>query len=158
MRSGIKTSEFWLIALVLLIAGVLLVLGWDGEKIFKALIAPGFSAAVYAAVRTWLKRQSFSLLETMMSNTSTSGAATTATPASTVASILEDPSAYVDATLEKLIASKIPSAAAFQPETNALIEAGVALGWKVLEKAVLARLVAKYPQLGTVLTDAGVKL
>jgi hypothetical protein len=39
-----------------------------------------------------------------------------------------------------------------------VIEAGVTLGWAVLEKAVLAKLVVKYPQLAAALSAAGVTL
>jgi hypothetical protein len=147
-KTGTRTSEFWLIAALSLAAIALVLLGWKAQSILRILFAPATLAAVYAALRTWLKRETIKLL-TEIPNMTTGN---------TITQAFADPAKYVDTVLENIVKSKLPAFAAYQPQVDAVIEAGVALGWAVLEKAVLAKLVVKYPQLGTALTAAGVTL
>jgi hypothetical protein len=148
IHSGAKTSEFWLIVAIALAAVVMVLPAFQARNIFKSLLAPATLAAVYAALRTWLKRESLKLL-TEIPNMTTGN---------TITQAFADPAKYVDTVLESIVKSKLPAVAAYQPQVDAVIEAGVALGWAVLEKAVLAKLVAKYPQLGAALSGAGIAL
>jgi hypothetical protein len=147
-KPGSKTSEFWLVATIAIAAIALVSLGSQARNAFSTVFAPVTLAAVYAALRTWLKRESLKLL-TEIPNMTTGN---------TITQAFADPAKYVDTVLENIVKSKLPAFAAYQPQVDAVIEAGVALGWAVLEKAVLAKLVAKYPQLGTALTAAGITL
>jgi len=148
MKSGAKTSEFWLIAATAIGAIVLILAGRRAEYVLQTLAAPATLATAYAVLRTWLKREAIKLL-TEIPNMTT---------ANTITQAFADPAKYVDTVLENIVKSKVPAVAAYQPQVDAVIEAGVALGWAVLEKAVLAKLVVKYPQLATTLQSAGITL
>jgi hypothetical protein len=149
LRPGAKTSEFWLVGCIVLAALAMILLGWQAQQILKAIAAPATLAAAYAGMRTLLKRDAIKLLTELPNMT-------TANPANPVVAVLSDPAKYIETLLENIVKSKVPPVAAYQPQVDAVIEAGVALGWAVLERAVLAKLVAKYPQLASALTTAGI--
>ena len=133
-RRAIHTLEGFL-ALALVLAGIsacgwLLLHGHGGGDVLAALAGPSVASAFLTHARTRLK--------------------TLLTAALPRESSTMDLDATIDAYIQKIVASKIPAAAALQPECDAAIAAAEALARKALEVYAVQLLAKRAPAL----TDA----